>query len=685
MNLKTAASRFPMYSLVLSLLIAVEAVHAQNESDDDAIEQVVVVGRMTNVDVTSEDMERYQVSDLADIFRHIPSVTVGGSLGIAQKIYIRGLEDTLVNIKVDGAPQTGTLFHHIGRVKIEPELLKQVSVQAGAGEATSGFGAIGGSIRFQTKDATEMLDAGQNFGGLLKVSAFSNDGMKYSGTGYGRLGQSWGILASYVFVDRDDIEDGDGNILFGTAAQQELAFVKVSGDIGDTQHLSLSYELRDEEGAFGQRPNWPALQGDTLYPGTGDRETVVLNYRFDRNALLNLDATVYLTRSDFVQDRFDAWGRYGADIDTRGFDLRNTSEFGRHSITYGIEQRNDEVVSAYLDDESVWQPWAWDPSIGSFTEKGTAIGFYVQDHYQVTDRLLLSFGARYDEYEFDQLTYDESTDADSWSGNIGLEYEVTSDWTFGISYAEAMRGKEIGDAFTLEKQPGRTRLDSALQPEDVGNFEVGVTYHRDAWFASLVYFDMEIEDVIFDQIGGGPPPQDAAYFENVGEYTADGFEVEFGYQGERFLVELAYADTTSELNGIPLEGYEQNGLGNARGNTLNVGIDYDLSDRLKFGWSMTSVSGIDDLPVLHRAVEIGWIDEIQTIDKDGYTVHDVYMQWQPTRNDNLKVNLAVQNLFDSAYRDHSSVGDYTHIPDWEIVAGLLEPGRDIRLTLTASF
>jgi hemoglobin/transferrin/lactoferrin receptor protein len=100
---------------------------------------------------------------------------------------------------------------------------------------------------------------------------------------------------------------------------------------------------------------------------------------------------------------------------------------------------------------------------------------------------------------------------------------------------------------------------------------------------------------------------------------------------------------------------------------------------------MTSVSGIDDLPVLHRAVEIGWIDEIQTIDKDGYTVHDVYMQWQPTRNDNLKVNLAVQNLFDSAYRDHSSVGDYTHIPDWEIVAGLLEPGRDIRLTLTASF
>lgn len=672
-------------ALILALSILPAGVHAQDDEDNETIDQIEVVGRLTAVDVTSEDLVRYQVSDLEDIFRHIPSVSVGGSLGLAQKIYVRGMEDTLVNVKIDGAPQTGTLFHHIGRVKIEPELLKQVSVQTGAGEATSGFGAIGGSIRFLTKDAADLLGDDRNFGGLLKVGAYSNDGQKISATGYGRLSENWGLLGSYVFVDRDDMKDGDGTTLLGTAAEQKLAFVKLSGDIGDSQHLSLSYEFRDEEGMFGQRPNWPAFEGDTLYPGTGERETAVLNYRFDANDALNLEATAYLTQSNFIQDRFDTWGRYGADIDTYGFDLRNTTNLGNHSLTYGIERRDDEVVSAYMDDESVWQDWAWDPNIGEFKERGSATGIYIQDHYQATDALLLSFGLRYDDYDFEQLTYNESTSADTVSANAGLEYSITDTVTFLVSYAEASRGKEIGDAFTLEKQPGRLRLQPDLVPEDVGNFEIGMTYANGPYFASVVYFQTEIENLMFDQIGGAGAPQDSTYYENVGTYNADGYELEFGYQGERLLFELAYSDASTDLDGIPVEGYEHNGVANGRGDTLNVSIDYDLTDRLELGWSMMAVAGMRDIDVLYRSVEIGWIDEVQTIDKPGYSIHDIYMTWQPTRSEAIKLYLAVQNVFDTTYRDHSSVGDYTAIPDWEIVAGLFEPGRDIRLTLTAEF
>lgn len=664
------------------LLISSLEVKAQ---DDETIEQIEVVGRMTTVDVTAEDMERYQVTDLEDIFRHVPAVSVGGSLGLAQKIYVRGLEDTLINIKIDGAPQTGTLFHHIGRVKIEPELLRQVTVRTGAGEATSGFGAIGGSIRFQTRDADELLDADRNFGTLLKVGAYSNDAQKVSATAFGRLSDNWGLLGSYVYVDRDDMEDGDGTALLGTGAEQRLAFVKLSGDIGDSQHLSLSYEYRDEEGVFGQRPNWPAFEGDTLYPGTGERTTAVFNYSLAASDLLNLETTVYDTQSDFVQDRFDAWGRYGADIDTWGFDVRNTSRLGNHTLTYGVELRDDEVVSEYLDGAGACAAWAWDPNVCAFEERGTATGIYAQDHFQVTEALLLSFGFRYDEYDFEQVTYNESTDSDGVSGNIGVKYSLTDEWTLLVSYAEAMRGKEIGDAFTLEKQPGRLRLQPGLKPEDVANFEAGVEYQSGAWFASAVWFDTRIEDVIFDQIGSAGPPQDSAFFENVGDYNADGYELELGYQGYRTRIGLAYSDLSTDLNGIPVEGYEHNGLANGRGDTLNLSVDYDVSDRLQLGWSMMAVSGLDDIDVLYRGVEIGWIDEIQTIDKPGYTVHDVYLSWQPMRSDTFNVNLAVQNLFDKTYRDHSSVGDYTRIPDWEIVAGLNEPGRDVRLTLTARF
>ena len=49
----------------------------------DSLETVVVVGQATNVSITSEQLESYHANDLADIFRLTPSISVGGSLGIA--------------------------------------------------------------------------------------------------------------------------------------------------------------------------------------------------------------------------------------------------------------------------------------------------------------------------------------------------------------------------------------------------------------------------------------------------------------------------------------------------------------------------------------------------------------------------------------------------------------------------
>lgn len=159
---------------------------AQSPANDDP-EPIVVVGALTDVAIDRAEIELTQANDLNDLFRNVPSVAVGGSLGIAQKIYVRGLEDSLLNVTIDGAPQRGTLFHHIGRVTIEPELLESVEVQAGAGEATSGFGAVGGSIRFRTVDPVNLLRSGRNYGAIAKAGWFSNDGYKLSATAYARL------------------------------------------------------------------------------------------------------------------------------------------------------------------------------------------------------------------------------------------------------------------------------------------------------------------------------------------------------------------------------------------------------------------------------------------------------------------------------------------------------------------
>ena len=649
----------------------------------EAMTQVVVVGALTSESITRKDIEVRQVNDLTDLFRYVPSVTVGGAVGIAQKIYVRGLEDHLLNITVDGAPQRGTLFHHVGRVSIEPDLLKTVDVQTGAGEATSGFGAIGGAIRFKTRDAADLLDDGQSFGGLAKAGFFSNDGYKLSGSVFGRLAGETGFLASVVHSERDDFEDGGGQRVFGTGAKQQLGFLKIGGPVSDRQRLSLSYEHRKEKASFGQRPNWPAMEGDDLFPAEATRSTAVLNHGLDVNEALGFESTLYWTQSEFMQDRYDSWGRYGAEITSAGIDLRGNLKSGKHATVFGVEYRDDEVASAYLENPAVWADHAWDPAIGRFVEQGEVFGIYLQDHWRLAEPLLLSYGARYDSYDLEQVTYDDGARSDGVSVNAGLSYVVARHWTLNGSYAQAFRGKEIGDAFTLEKRPGRISLAPDLDPERVTNREIGVEYDNGGFRASAVYYRMKIGDVLLDQIGNGPPPQAPVYYENVGAFRAHGVELQAGYSIGAFSIDGYFNRFRSRLNEDLIEGYEHIGLGNSVGNNWVVSLEYRPVETWSLEASITRFEDLDDIEVLQRGVEIGWIGETQFVDKPGYTLVDIFGNWKPAARVDLA--LGVYNLFDERYRAHASVADYNHIPGWEGVSGVHEPGRNVRLTASFRF
>ncbi len=596
--------------------------------------------------VEAEQLQHYQAADLQDVFEASPEVSVGGGPGVAQKLYLRGLEDTLLNITIDGANQPGQTFHHTGRIGIEPELLKRAEVQPGTGDATAGPGALGGAIRFVTKDPDDLLRAGERVGALIKGTYFSSaEGYKTSTSLFGRFNDAWSAMAMATYQDQNDYEDGNGRDVLGTGARQELGFAKLVGRLTDEQTLRLAYERRTDEGERSQRPQWIPSDFNPLFPLETERETLTLNYGWNPldNDLLDVEVTTYHTSTELQQD-----GRYGlyiGDTSSAGLDVRNTSALGAHRLTYGVDYRDDRTLLGPDGDRNLDE------------ETGDVLGIYLQDSYQVTGKLLLGMGLRYDRYRLDDRDGQDFSDS-GVSPNVSLRYQLTPELAVLASHAQALRGVQVRDAFKLDAAANAPDLDA----EKARTNEVGFEYRQGGLELSGRVYDTRVRDAIYDPSGR------PNLYVNGGTLKTQGVLLESAYHWQQLSVGLNYHYNDVELDGDELNVYEHNGLGTTLGDTWTGFADYRASDKLSFGWQGRFVTGIDSLRT-----------GVGTVEKSGYGVHDLYAQWSALSDDRLVLNVTLKNLFDKQYLDHASNEDFEGIPDYEGVRGSYEPGRELRL------
>lgn len=641
----------PLALVSMSALAQTDSNSSTQENRQEIVEELVVIGEPVDSLLNFDDLERKQANDLDDIFSGVTSVLVGGSVGAAQKIFVRNLGEDTLNISVDGATQSGVTYHHTGRVTIEPELLKQVRVQVGAGDATSGPGALGGAIKFETKSPEDMLGS-DDFGAILKTGYFSNsDGTKNSATVYGRLNDTFSAIGSYVASDQDNMEDANGDELTGTNTEQELAFVKLVGDFNGGHKVSLSYENLAEEGDKLTRPEWGEGPRNPLRALEFDRTTSTLKYEWDKpgSDWVFLDASVYQT--DF--EIYRPFDNYMSDVKTQGYILSNTSDLGGHSVTYGSDYRDDEVTAGERGGAE------------RFVETSNVLGFFVQDNYRVTDSLLLSFGTRFDDFEAVDKEGHKFTE-DGFSPNLGFKLDITRDLTFSGGYAEALRGVETNDGFKLFG----TTNDPDLKAERAKNIEFGVDYEIGSFLLSAGYHDTTIEDAI-----GNAVPW-SRHYENLGDLESDGYSLGFTYNGERLFSKWSFLDTSAEINGEQLTRYAYGYLGTSTGDTLSIDTSYQVTSSVDIGWIATVVQDLNDVYV---------VSSDATIDKPGYDVHDFYAHWQAQSVDGLSLTLTIKNAFDKEYLDHGSVEDFTDIPGYTGIVGYPAPGRDVRVSLAYRF
>lgn len=628
-----------------ALVLLLSAEQGFAEENKDNVEVIQVLGRedaLGNDAYLSEaDINKTQSIDLQDMLNAQPEVSVGGGTSAAQKVYVRGIEDTNLNITVDGVPQSGQIFQHQSRLSIDPELLKQVEIKPGTGSAIDGFGSLGGSIRFETKDVDELLDDGEQFGAQFKTGYFSNtDGYKVSSSLYGKLTDNWNGLLVLSKLEGNDFQDGHGEKQANTESEQSIGLIKLSGDLSPNQNIKFIYNQYDDDARRNFSPQFISGPWNEPVKQKSRKKDTSINYNYNPiSELIDLSVLVYHSENDFNYNSDS--GNYNGEAKIYGTNIKNTTQLQQHEITYGTEYKRDK---SHLYSRNA-------------QEDAKVYAFYAQDLWEFYPDWEVGYGLRYDNYKLTD-GFNKRLSASGISKNLNLTHSLTSNWNMSAGYAQAMKGPITRQVLNI----GDVENAANLKKEQAQSGELAIEYNAESLKARVSLFRTEIKDIVGTV--GEPGPMGKKYYDNVGKLVTEGYTISISKQWSDLALGLNYSHVSPELNGRPLNDADF-GLGTSTGDTLFIKADYEIADYdLDLGWRARFVRSLDDVPNGYP-------------EKESFNTHDIFADWKPFSDDKFTVNLSINNLFDEFYYEHSTFGYDLNSKEY---LGLPEPGRDIRIT-----
>lgn len=624
-----------------------------------------------NSRVGAEVVEARAARNLNELLQGETGVAVGGGTAIAQKIYLRGIEDSMLSTTLDGAAQSGRAFHHQSRLLLDPELIKQVEIDRGSSPASAGPGALGGALRLTTKSARDLLRDGEKLGGMLRGGVASNDGSRYGASFYGMLGASADFLVSGNRVDNHDYQDGDGRRQRYSASTETSSLARFNWRPVRGHEFSLGYQSVENEGKRYLRPNFWEAQGNSLMPQTTQRDTLTAAWRFaGEGALPAMEINVFAdemkvertTEAAMPQFNKPLGYRFGETLKSDGVNVLAVSKIAGSKLRYGLNHHRYRMQAINA------RPPAISGSNGH--ERSEVTGLFAESEIPLSGQFLLGLGARYDWYDYTD-NHNQDFSSDGLSPNASLTWLATDKLSFRLAASRTLRGAGLKEGFYVDNMRWRNAAD--LKEETATNQEVGFTYADGPWHLKGSLFRMQVADFITTTTSA------SWLIDNVGTMKSKGYELGAGWRQGDFRAGIAVTHAKPELNGYDL-GDETYGLGVSTGRSWNLNLGYAWP-----AWNL-DLEWVARVVERHKSTEY-LISESRAVTKDkaGYAVHDLYANWHPLGKDRVRVTLSVRNLFDKGYYDQASFAYYVDAGGVQSNRGFAEPGRDVRLDLSWKF
>ena len=604
-----------------------------------------------NEEIDEEDLENRNASTTKGVFAGESSIVASGGAAIAQKVFVNGIEESLLSITIDGARQNKSAFHHTGNVLLDPALLKRVEVSEGIAPADAGPGALAGRIAYETKDAKDLLDEGDNFGGMASATIGSNE---ESGRGtltlFGRQGGfEW--LLSATRHKSGDYDDGSGNRVPGTEADLTDYILKLAYESQGGERLEFSASQTEDTGTRSAqagpggilftRPDFAAVVGrpSVFVDALSRRTSYTLTYT-DEQPEGWFDPLIQLS---YNEQEIDASGVWGVNDSLSGI-VQNEWDIGNGTLTAGLD---------FFHETATGRGRGPGPFGSSGKEELTNVGLYAQARQDVSERVSVSYGARIDTQEFTAAT-GQTFDDTGVSANAAVDVILSDRWTLNAGLASSWGGYELGEAALINF--GGAWTYAGITTSRANAARIGLRYSSGPWEASGALFYTEVNDINAVLPTGGNRGA-------VSDLVSRGFDGSFGYYGSRgfFRANYTYADV--ELNDAAI-GSTAYYFGRPMGSIVGLEAAYDFSRQWRLGGTAEIAFDNNDTPVK----------------LSGYEALDLYAAYTPKAAPNVEIRLDVRNVLDATYASRSSdgVGVPTVVP-------LNEPGRTFELTARVKF
>jgi len=660
----TSLTGFSLTSMALAIGFIAQAGAAERsatEMSNNLPTMEVTGSQLNNKGIDQATLQRQQASSMRDVFNTDSSVNIGGGGVNAQRIYLNGVEGTNLNITIDGARQGRSLFQHRGGLTgIDPALLKRVEAKTSGGQ--QGPGALGGSIKFETVDAQDLLEEGSVVGARVRAGYASADSSKQGGASvYGKVGDKLGLLVHAAGADRDDYRTGGGEEVLRSASDDRDYFIKASLlDLGDHQ-VRLSLNSHESSGIYarGSSGSDAGILPDPL-PTSGpsvpisqeiERNSYSLDHRYQpASPWLDWRANVYLSENEVSYPSSTATP---ISTEEQGFALSNSLL---------LEQANWWLKSTlgmdYLSEDS---------KTSAFKVNSENKGVYLQNELGWMD-LTFSLGARLDDYTAD-YRFVQLSDSDI-SPNFGIKYAITPELSIFANQEEAVRASGIVPVGWLSRMSEATLQNNGNRPlesEKSEKQELGVNYlsqgvltEGDQLSFGLAYFATELDGLI-EIPGGGMSP--GTSINNAEAIEITGWRLSLGWANSDLSSQFSFNSKNVEQQGEDIGVVRRAAA--AMGDQFVWDTRWQTTQALQLGYTLNAVARLKDVPANQP-------------ERAGYVTHSLQAEYKLQQLEGLTLNLAVHNLFDKNYADHTSL----YSSSTGIVA---EPGRDIRVAATYAF